>query len=123
MICGYKGHFDTETLEQAARERGAAVSQATIYRTLPLLERAGIIRRASVFGRAANEGVQYEHVWGAVHHDHLVCSRCGMVVEFTYPAIEVLQEAVAAEHGFRLHRHHLELVGLCGQCQEEPVGP
>ena len=50
------------------------------------------------------------------HHDHLVCSRCGKKVEFSYQAIEILQEAVAREHGFTLESHHFELIGICPDC-------
>ena len=100
---------------------GERVSVTTVYRNLPLLVAAGIVRRApgEAGGRA---GARYEHVWGRRHHDHLVCVSCGSVVEFHYPAIEVLQEAVAAEHGFRLLRHSLELKGLCESCRSKTEG-
>jgi Fur family ferric uptake transcriptional regulator len=59
----------------------------------------------------------YERAWKDEHHDHLICTKCGKVVEFEYPAIDVLQEAVAGEHGFLLTDHHLELMGVCRECQ------
>ena len=48
-----------------------------------------------------------------------LCSRCGKKVEFHYPAIEVLQEAVAAQYGFALESHRMELIGLCPACRPD----
>jgi len=72
-----------------------------------------VIRRTCVTENVA----WYERAWKAEHHDHLICTECGRVVEFEYPAIDVLQEAVAGEHGFLLTDHHLELMGVCRECQ------
>ncbi len=58
----------------------------------------------------------YETTWGRHHHDHLVCSRCGKVVEFEFEAFEILQRDVAAKYGFRLEGHHHELLGTCPEC-------
>ncbi|MBW1876898.1 MAG: transcriptional repressor [Deltaproteobacteria bacterium] len=109
--CSAGGHFVVEALAKRV-----GVSVATVYRNLPLMVEAGIIRRTvdTPDGRGA-----YEHVWGREHHDHLVCVRCGEVVEFHFTALEVLQEHVAQEHGFALMDHRMELLGLCPRCQEE----
>jgi len=88
----------------------------TIYRNLPALEKAGIIRRTTISEEEANKAATYEHVWGRPHHDHLVCSQCGNKVEFNYEALEVLQNEVARKYGYKLISHHLELVGLCPAC-------
>jgi Fur family ferric uptake transcriptional regulator len=121
-ICDYRGHFLPEDIAAEARHRGHPVSLTTVYRNLPLLIEAGIVRRATVGEGSDRGGVRYESVWNRAHHDHLTCSRCGRQVEFSYPAIEVLQGAVAQDHGFTLERHHLELIGVCPECQaQEPV--
>jgi len=119
-VCKIEGHFDADQVVSQLDSDAVAVSQATVYRTLPLLEQAGIIRRVGL--DRPNEKTVYEHVWGRQHHDHLLCSACGAVVEFTDPAIEVLQEAVARRHGFTLHTHHLDLVGLCSKCSSRRKG-
>lgn len=112
-----KGHFRLEDLSTRLTADGIRLSQATLYRSLPLLEEACVIRRALHLQTTARDGVVFEHVDEA-HHDHLVCATCGLMVEFEYPAIEVLQEAVAQDHGFVLKRHHLELVGICARCRD-----
>lgn len=116
-ICDIKGHFQADHLLKLLKDQRYHLSLVTIYRNLSLLVEAGIIRRASIQEDTRSGGAWYEHVWGREHHDHLVCSQCGSKVEFSYPAIDVLQEAVAREHGFTLERHHLELVGLCPECR------
>lgn len=110
-----EGHFVPEDLVRALARRGHRVSLTTLYRNIPLLVEAGIIRQTCI-----SEGgpVRYEGALGHKHHDHLICSRCGRKIEFSYPAIDVLQEEVARSHGFVLERHHLELIGLCPECQE-----
>ena len=103
-------------MEDLARS-GTPVVLTTVYRNLPLMERAGIVRRTG-YHDSRDGRTRYEHVWGQEHHDHLVCSRCGRRVEFHYPAIEILQDAVARDHGFVLERHHMELIGICSECRE-----
>ena len=115
-MCKSGGHFTPEELQEALASEGHAVALTTVYRNLPVFEQAGIIRRVSVLQGVGGGGVVWEHVWGKPHHDHLVCVECGKRVEFVYPALEVLQEAVAAEYGFELTNHHMELMGRCPGC-------
>jgi Fur family ferric uptake transcriptional regulator len=117
-----EGHFRPETLVSMLHEKGHKVSLTTVYRNLSLLVQAGIIRRTDVQEIGRLGVTWYEHIWGHQHHDHLVCSSCGRRVEFSYPAIDVLQEAVAREHGFTMERHCLELVGVCPDCRQGSGG-
>ncbi|HOO44801.1 MAG TPA: Fur family transcriptional regulator [Deltaproteobacteria bacterium] len=118
ITCDIEGHFQPHHLLELLREQGYNLSLTTVYRNLALLIKAGIIRRASIAEDQGSGGVWYEHIWAHEHHDHLVCSHCGKKIEFSYPAIEILQEAVAKEHGFTLESHHLELVGVCPECRK-----
>lgn len=117
IVCDIEGHFHPYHVLDLLREQGYSLSLTTVYRNLSLLVQAGIIRKTSLSDESGFGGTRYEHVWDHEHHDHLVCSRCGRTIEFTYPAIEVLQEAVAKEHGFTLENHHLELTGICPECR------
>lgn len=114
-ICSIDGHFRPEDVERMLAEQGYAISLPTVYRNLPVLIEAGIIRRTDA--QDAQAGSQYEHIWGHEHHDHLVCVRCRKVIEFQYPAIDELQEVVAKQHGFALMNHRLELLGVCAGCR------
>jgi Fur family ferric uptake transcriptional regulator len=106
------GHYPIEDLIADLRGRGIRGSKATVYRTLPLLIEAGIIKAAIVAGDTKS----YETIFGRQHHDHLICLRCGKIVEFEFEAFEILQREVAGRYGFRLENHHHELVGSCPDC-------
>jgi len=118
-----EGHFRPEDLVAALRRQRRRVSLTTVYRNLSLLVDAGIIRKTDWQDVGRLGAARYERIWGREHHDHLVCSKCGTRVEFSYPAIDVLQDAVAKEHGFTLERHCLELVGVCPDCRRQGGEP
>lgn len=109
------GHLDAEALLVAVRGRGQQVSRATVYRTLELLVSAGLVRKQRVGAR----GQLFEHVHPGQQHDHLVCSRCGRVVEFVSPGITALQAEICRAHGFSPAHHQLQILGLCNGCREE----
>ena len=117
-MCNYKAHFTPEDIRKSLAKMGIPMAMTTIYRNLPALENAGIIQRTTFQEEQSKGAATYEHVWGRPHHDHLVCQICGKKVEFQYEAIEVLQQQVAKQHGFKLLFHHMELVGLCPACKE-----
>lgn len=100
-------HPDVEEVYRRASTLDPRISLSTVYRTVRLLEGAGILERhAFGDGRA-----RYEPV-GHGHHDHLINVTTGEVIEFHNEQIERLQEAVAQELGFRLIGHRLELFGM-----------
>ena len=113
VVLGRAGHFAIEDLVAELRSRGLPASKATVYRSLPLLTEAGILSSAVL----TRDEHTYERVVGREHHDHLVCSGCGKVVEFEYEAIEVLQREVAARYGFTLEGHVHQLIGRCAECR------
>lgn len=107
-----KGHYPIDELIADLKARGIRGSKATVYRTLPLLAEAGILQPAIVVA----DSKSYETTFGREHHDHLLCGRCGRVIEFEFEAFEILQREVASKHGFRLESHYHELVGTCPDC-------
>ena len=107
-------HFSVETMyEWLKAEEGPAVSRATVYRTLEVLERGGFIEAVET-GRGE---VVYEHVLGHEHHDHMVCKNCGKIIEFFDAELEARQERAAAKRGFVIESHSLQLFGRCKDCQ------
>jgi Fur family ferric uptake transcriptional regulator len=94
------------------QEHITAEAIATIYRTLNLFCDAGIAQ-ARHFGSQT----QYDNVSHKGHHDHLICTGCGKIVEFENCEIEKLQEEVATRNGFTIQTHRLELYGLCSRCR------
>ncbi|MFT5733369.1 MAG: Fur family ferric uptake transcriptional regulator [Planctomycetota bacterium] len=106
-------HFSVERMyEWLKAEDGPAVSRATVYRTLEVLERGGFIEAVET-GRGE---VVYEHILGHEHHDHMVCRVCGTIAEFQDEEIEALQRKNAEALGFIMTGHMLRLSGVCSSC-------
>ena len=100
-------HPDVEEVHRRSVEMDAAISIATVYRTVRLFEEAGILTRHDFGdGRA-----RYEPVSDG-HHDHLIDIQSGQVIEFSNEDIERLQAEVAEKLGFLLVDHRLELYGV-----------
>ncbi|AMJ61824.1 Fur family transcriptional regulator [Bosea sp. PAMC 26642] len=99
-------HPDAKGIFTRAFAHDPTLSLSTVYRTMKLLETQGAIER-----HAFEDGVsRYEHA-DQQHHDHLIDVESGQVVEFSSPEIEDLQRRIAAELGYELVRHRLELYG------------
>ena len=107
-------HLSTEELYLQLRKQHPHIGYATVHRTLKLFAECGIAEPRN-FGDGQT---RYESSSGEEHHDHLICTDCGAIVEFEDPQIEALQETVARRHGFNIERHRLELYGLCRQCRK-----
>ena len=107
-----EGHFTAEDLLDRMREHGVRVSRASVYRTLSLLVEGGWVETRE-FQRGQ---LMYECMLGHRHHDHLICTRCGKIVEFENDEIERLQVEAARQHGFVLDSHSLRLFGRCSSC-------
>jgi len=105
-------HLSTEELYLRLRKKHPSIGYATVYRTLRLFAECGIAQQRH-FGDGQT---RYESVARDEHHDHLICTGCGKIVEFENSQIEQLQHKVAAEHGFTIENHRLELYGLCDDC-------
>lgn len=103
------GHVGLEDLLARAREKNPGVGLATVYRTVKLLEEAGIANSRQ-FGSGQT---LYEIAVDGEHHDHIICKECGYIVEFENDEIEALQEKVAKRQGFAIIHHRHELFGLC----------
>lgn len=111
-------HFDAEQwVGNFAQSKGqSSASRSTIYRTLNLLVEAGLLRRVA----RSNDREVYEHDYGYPQHDHLICKKCGTMIEFLNTAIAEVLEKIAADHGFRMSGHRLEVEGVCASCSRPP---
>jgi len=110
---GAEGHVSVEELWSKVRAADTKVSVATVYRTMKLLADAGLAE-ARNFGDGQT---RYEAAMGRHHHDHLICTNCGTIIEFENDRIEQLQDVIAKRHGFKVTSHKMELYGLCKNCQ------
>ena len=103
----------------SVRLRNPKVGYATVYRTVKHLLDAGLAA-----SRQFGDGQTRYEVAGSdsPHHDHLICQRCRLILEFEEPEIERLQDSVAARlGGFKVIQHKLELYGLCQKSRAFPA--
>lgn len=104
-------HLSAEAIHQQLKEHGDDVGLATVYRVLTQFESAGLIRRHYFEG-----GFSVFELEQGLHHDHLVCTRCGLVKEFMDKAIEKAQDEIALRAGFTVTDHHHTIYGVCQNC-------
>lgn len=111
-------HLSVEEIETELRSRGERIGKATIYRTMEILVRSGLVEEHD-FGEGFK---RYEHLFGQQPvHEHLICTHCAKVQEFEAPEVVRVQEEVSRKYGFLPSRHRLEVYGLCADCQEAGV--
>jgi Fur family ferric uptake transcriptional regulator len=100
-------HPDVEELHRRSVAVDPRISIATVYRTVRMFEENGILSRLDLGdGRARYEEMPESH------HDHLIDTRSGKIIEFNDPELEALQEKIATRLGYRLVDHRLELFGV-----------
>jgi len=108
-------HLTSEDLHSLVHKKDPTVGLTTVYRTLKLLTEAGLAREV----RFGDNKTYYEHHYNHEHHDHMICTECGMVIEFFSPDIEDLQDQMASNFGFKPTHHSLRMWGVCSDCQEK----
>lgn len=102
-----------QTTQVLIKRAEAQVDRATVYRTLELFERLGIVHRLNI-------GWKYKYELSDVfmeHHHHFYCSNCGKSYDLSANAmLETMVDSLAAKEGFSPRGHHLEIYGLCPAC-------
>ena len=84
-----------------------------------LLTEAGLAREV----RFGDGRAHYEHNYKHQHHDHMICSECGKIIEFYSAELEAIQDAMAAKIRFELTEHLLRMIGICADCRREKREP
>ncbi|MFH0793106.1 MAG: transcriptional repressor [bacterium] len=108
-------HFDIENLWLSLYQKKKRVSKASVYRTIGLLLEGGFLSEVMIGDRTGH----YESAYCRKHHDHLLCKRCGRIIEFESPEIEAMQDKVCSSFGFVAESHHLEIAGICSACRKK----
>ena len=110
-----KKHMSAEDIYKVLLDTGDEIGLATVYRVLTQFEGAGlVIRHHFETGQAVFE------LESGKHHDHLICIKCGKIVEFLDEAIETKQKEIAKRNGFHISDHSLIIYGICDNsgCQQ-----
>ncbi|MHB2025848.1 MAG: Fur family transcriptional regulator [Elusimicrobiota bacterium] len=105
-------HLGQEEIFKAMRPHG--IGQATVFRTLKMLEECGLVNHVSdQTGRRRFE-VNLERP----HHDHVICISCGRIQEMRWPKLEKIQEETCRKLGFTPKWHRHEIFGWCKNCRK-----
>ena len=109
-----EGHVSSEDLYSIIKARDPSVGFTTVYRTLKLLKECGLARELEFHdGR-----ILYEHDYKHSHHDHLICTQCGALIEFYNEEIERLQDTITSRYRFKPLHHSHRIFGICAACQK-----
>jgi len=107
-------HLDAATLLTQARRRDPNIDRATVYRTLDLLKRLGLIDELDLMH--LNGEKHYYEVKTQKDHLHLACFHCGKIEEFDNATFQRLKREIAAQNNFQVQVMRLEVGGLCRDC-------
>ncbi|HCM51894.1 TPA: hypothetical protein DIS56_02055 [Candidatus Saccharibacteria bacterium] len=103
-----------QTMQVLVKRAEGKVDRATVYRTLELFERLGIVNRLNI-------GWKYKYELSDIfleHHHHFYCSNCGKSYDLpANPMLETMVDSVAAKEGFSPRGHQLEIYGHCPNCR------
>lgn len=112
-------HLSADDVVRAVAARGAPAGTATVYRTLDVLVRSGL-----VVERDFGEGFRrYEAARDEPHHEHLLCTTCGRVTEFRDERLDRMTTLIAEDHRFARQRHRLVIFGVCERCRRGGAAP
>jgi len=104
-------HLNPNEILEQAKAIHPALGRATVYRTLELLTQLGVVRPIYV----GESGPTYIRADG--NHHHMVCSRCGVVIDFDQCVADQMTHDLHTRFGFQIQSHLLEFYGLCVSCQ------
>jgi Fur family ferric uptake transcriptional regulator len=105
-------HVSIDDLLNIVQKRRPDIGRTTVYRTLKLLQEAGLASELALDGQQTRFEVDYKRE----HHDHFICKSCGDIFEFSSPEIERLQDVAADEIGFVIEGHRHQIFGFCKPC-------
>ena len=116
IVMRYMSGGSVDDLLRLAQKRRPEIGRTTVYRTLKLLQAAGLAQELDLQGET-----RFEREYKRQHHDHFIRNSCHAIFEFSSPDIERIQDEIAADIGFVIdgHRHHI--FGLCRRCATKPV--
>lgn len=115
-IASSQDHLTPAAIYEKVHQEHPSIGLATIYRTLDILTKLGLICELHAGGSCHSYTTS-----ASEHHHHLICSNCGKVVDFSSYDLSLLKQRLSLETGFEINDHLLEFIGLCQACQKEVV--
>lgn len=115
------GHLDAVALWQQAKDEDPTLNKVTVYRTLSMLKRYGLVDELDLMH--LDGGKHYYEAKGTRDHIHLACVKCGRIQEFESSLFEKLKGQIERERQFRIDTVRVEAGGLCDRCKETSSAP
>jgi len=112
VFLGTEEHITLEEMFCLLREKGYDFDPVFVAQCMNRMVELGFAQKKQFEGQP----IRYEHRHLGKHHDHLICTKCGKIVEFADENIERLQLEVAARYGFHMLQHRMDIYGLCSHC-------
>jgi len=112
-----ESHLTVKELTERLVKSGHQLDENFVAETLKLMCRFGFAQK----NRFDNGHIRYEHLHLGDHHDHMICTKCRRIIEFSDQKLEDLQTRVAEARGFHMLQHRMEIYGICDRCQKEHV--
>jgi Fur family ferric uptake transcriptional regulator len=109
-------HLDAATLLDLAQQLDPNIDRATVYRTIGLLKKRGLIDELDLMHIEGER--HYYEAKTSREHSHLACFRCGAIMEYASSSFERLKEEMARQSGFEIRVVRLEVGGICRGCQK-----
>ena len=105
-------HLSADAIHSHLSSNNESIGLATVYRVLTQLEMVGLIQKNQFKENQSTYEIKKQH------HDHLICTKCGKIIEFINDDLEKLQEKISENYQFRLDSHVMTLFGECtdGKC-------
>jgi Fur family ferric uptake transcriptional regulator len=117
IIQSADGHLDAVALWQQAKEKDPTLNKVTVYRTLGMLKKFGLVDELDLMH--IEGGKHYYEAKTTRDHIHLACLKCGRIQEFESSLFEKLKNQIEREQQFRIRLVRVEAGGLCDRCQSE----
>jgi Fur family ferric uptake transcriptional regulator len=114
IVENQENHLSPEEIYNIVKINYPEIGIATVYRTLQLLENLNIIYKLN-FDDGYN---RYELNINSDNHHHLICLRCGSIMEVKLDLLEKLENEIEKENGFKIVDHNVKFFGYCADCQE-----
>jgi Fur family transcriptional regulator, ferric uptake regulator len=115
---GSERHLSVDDLLLLVQARRPDIGRTTVYRTLKLLQAAGLAQELQLQGHT-----RFEREYKREHHDHFICKGCSEIFEFSSPDIERLQDEIAEKIGFEIEGHRHQIDGWCRNCRTSANRP
>ncbi len=119
VLKGLGGHPTALEIFMKVKEKCPKIGLSTVYRTLELLTKNGILRKFVMGDGQA----RYEYAKGE-HHHHLICQVCGKIIDYSdfikeeTELVKKIEENLKEKYGFEIQTHTFQFYGICPDCQK-----